>query len=416
MTHDDTASDHTDTFDVVIIGGGIVGLTLAARLCHRNALRVAVVDAGQAPVVPDEALTLRTTSLNATALAMLEEAGVMAHLPARFLTDFDRLEVGSRERPSALAFSAADIDRERFGVFVENDRLRAALWQRLTEMPNATLLEGARLERLERDETRARVTLDGGRQLETALVVGADGARSRVRHLAGIESRQRDYAQEAMVINVRLARDAGHTTWQTFTPSGPVALLPLHERQASLIWYDSPEATRRRAGLDDEALHRAVRQTFPTRLGELETIVERGHFPISRLHAGRYSATRLALVGDAAHVIHPLAGQGVNLGMADVRALVEAIEAGESPGASAVLSRYQRQQWPRNAAMLFGVEQLHYLFTLPFAPLRHLAERGLAGADRFSYIKRFLMALATGDSPRPDAPDRDSSDHDPSHR
>lgn len=405
MTHEDTASAHTDTFDVVIIGGGIVGLALAARLCHRTALRVGVVDASRAPAEPDEALMLRTTSLNATALAMLEEAGVMAHLPARFLTDFNQLEVGSRARPSALSFSAADIDRTRFGVFVENDRLRAALWQRLGEMDNVTLFEKEKLERLECSEARARVTLEGGRVLEAALVVGADGARSRVRHLAGIESRQRDYAQEAMVINVRLAHDAGHTTWQTFTPSGPVALLPLHERQASLIWYDTPEATRRRAGLDDEALRRAVMHAFPARLGEIETIIERGHFPITRLHAGRYTATRLALIGDAAHVIHPLAGQGVNLGMADVRALVQAIETGENPGASDVLSRYQRQQWPRNAAMLLGVEQLHYLFTLPFAPLRHLAERGLGGADRFSHAKRFLMALATGDSPRPDAPE-----------
>lgn len=385
--------------DVLIIGGGIVGLAMAARLATRTSLSIAVIDSDRAPSMPDETLQLRTTSLNSAALALLEQAGVMAHLPSRFLTDFDRLEAGSRDTPSALGFSASDIDQSRFGVFLENDRLRAALWQTLTGLSQVTLISESRLTSLQREDNHVDALLGDGRRMQARLVIGADGARSQVRHMAGIGSHQRDYAQEAMVINVRLATPAGNTTWQVFTPTGPVALLPLHERQASLIWYDGPLAVQKRMALDDEALRADIKATFPERLGEIETIIERAHFPIRRLHAQRYTGKRLALIGDAAHVIHPMAGQGINLGMADVLALSQAIEQENDPGAGAALSRYQRQQWPRNAAMVMGIEQLHDLFTLPFAPLRGLAERGLQSADRFTPVKRFMMSMATGRPP-----------------
>ncbi|MFC0267533.1 FAD-dependent monooxygenase [Kushneria aurantia] len=393
---------HSDTqrFDIVINGGGIVGLTLAARLAGRTDYRIAVLDADAAPSMPDDALTLRTTSLNAASLTMLEQAGVMDHLPARFMTDFDHIEAGSRDNPAALAFSAEEIDRERFGVFVENDRLRTALWQRLAECERISLIEESAIAELERDEQRVRAELENGRQLEAALIVGADGARSRLRHLAGIASHQRDYAQEALAVNVRLSESPGHTSWQVFTSSGPLALLPLHERQASLIWYDSPTQTRRRAALDDDALIHAIEDAFPERLGGVEAIIGRGHFPIRRLHACRYVDQRLALIGDAAHVIHPLAGQGVNLGMQDARVLADEIENADAPGDSNALNRYQRRQRPRNGAMLLAVEQLHYLYTRAPAPLRELAERGLAGANHFTHAKRLLMSIASGESPR----------------
>ncbi|WP_457809036.1 FAD-dependent monooxygenase [Kushneria sp. EE4] len=382
--------------DIVIVGGGIAGLAMAARLADRTAFTITVLDSDRAPEAPDEALQLRTTSLNSAALALLEEAGVMAHLPARFLTDFDRLEAGSRDAPDALSFSAEDIDLTRFGVFVENERLRHALWQTLEAKPQVTLISESRLSSLQRHDDHVDGLLDDGRALDARLVIGADGARSQVRHLAGISSQQRDYAQEAMIINVRLTESPGHTTWQIFTPSGPVALLPLHDRQASLIWYDTPGQIQKRMGMDDDALRRAIVEAFPARLGGIETIIERGRFPIRRLHAQRYAGKRVALIGDAAHVIHPMAGQGINLGLADVVALAQALEQESDPGASSALSCYQRRQWPRNAAMLTGVEQLHHLFTLPFAPLRSLAERGLKSADRMAPVKRFMMSLATG--------------------
>ena len=399
----------TITSDIVVVGGGIAGLAMAARLAHRTAFTITVLDSDRAPEMPDETLQLRTTSLNSAALRLLEEAGVMAHLPAHFLTDFDRLEAGSREAPDALSFSAKDIHLTRFGVFVENDRLRAALWQALMSMAQVTLISESRLSSLQRHDDRVDGLLDDGRALNARLIIGADGARSHVRHLAGISSQQRDYAQEAMLINVRLSESPGHTTWQIFTPSGPVALLPLHDRQASLVWYDRPGQIQKRMSMDDDTLRSAILEAFPARLGGIEAILERGRFPIRRLHAQRYAGKRVALVGDAAHVIHPMAGQGINLGLADVLSLTEALEQESDPGTAQALSRYQRRQWPRNAAMLTGVEQLHHLFTLPFAPLRTLAERGLKGADRMAPVKRFMMSLATG---QPLNSARGSEDHD----
>lgn len=399
----------TITSDIVIVGGGIAGLAMAARLAHRTAFTITVLDSDRAPEMPDETLQLRTTSLNSAAMRLLEEAGVMAHLPSRFLTDFDRLEAGSRNAPDALSFSARDIDLARFGVFVENDRLRAALWQTLMPMAQVTLISESRLSSLQRHDDHVDGLLDDGRALNARLIIGADGARSQVRHLAGISSQQRDYAQEAMIINVRLTEAPGNTTWQIFTPSGPVALLPLHDRQASLIWYDRPGQVQKRMDMDDDALRTAILEAFPTRLGQIEAILERGRFPIRRLNAQRYAGKRVALIGDAAHVIHPMAGQGINLGLADVMALAEALEQESDLGAAQALSRYQRRQWPRNAAMLTGVEQLHHLFTLPFAPLRTLAERGLKGADRMAPVKRFMMSLATG---QPLTNARGADDHD----
>ncbi len=382
--------------DIVIVGGGIAGLAMAARLATRTTFTITVLDSDRAPETPDDALQLRTTSLNSAAMSLLQDAGVMIHLSSHFLTDFNRLEAGSRDTPDALSFSADDIDLARFGVFVENDRLRSALWQTLIAMPQVTLISEARLSSLQHHDSHTDALLDDGRVLETRLIIGADGARSQVRHLAGISSHQRDYAQEAMIINVRLTESPGHTTWQVFTPGGPVALLPLHDRQASLIWYDSPGQVQKRMAMDDDTLRAAIIEAFPARLGQIEAIIERGRFPIRRLHAQRYVGKRLALIGDAAHVIHPMAGQGINLGLADVIALAQSLEQESDPGASHALSRYQRRQWPRNAAMLTGVEQLHHLFTLPFAPLRSLAERSLKSADRMAPIKRFMMSLATG--------------------
>ncbi|GHC24073.1 2-octaprenyl-3-methyl-6-methoxy-1,4-benzoquinol hydroxylase [Kushneria pakistanensis] len=382
---------------------------MAARLASRTTFTITVLDSDRAPEMPDDTLQLRTTSLNSAAVKLLQDAGVMIHLSSHFLTDFNRLEAGSRDAPSALSFSADDIDLDRFGVFVENERLRHALWQTLTAMPQVTLISESRLSSLQRHDDHVDGLLDDGRALESRLIIGADGARSQVRHLAGISSHQRDYAQEAMIINVRLAESAGHTTWQIFTPSGPVALLPLHDRQASLIWYDSPGQVQKRMSMDDDALRLAIIEAFPARLGRIEAIIERGRFPIRRLHAQRYAGKRVALIGDAAHVIHPMAGQGINLGLADVVALADALEQESDPGNGHALSRYQRRQWPRNAAMLTGVEQLHHLFTLPFAPLRSLAERGLKGAERMSPVKRFMMSMATG---QPLTTGKDHSRHD----
>ncbi|WP_106476695.1 FAD-dependent monooxygenase [Phytohalomonas tamaricis] len=400
---------HTQHYDVIIVGGGIVGLAMAARLGEIDArsvidgqpgLTIAVIDNAPAPVASSDGLGLRTTSLNEGATALLTRVGALSHIPAARQTFFDRLEAGDERNPAALSFASAEIGLERFGIFVENDRLRFALWQCLNAHARVTLESETSpvTQRLENDNQH--ITLKDGRSLKAKLLIGADGAQSCVRHSAGIGSMQRDYAQNAMVINVRLERmSTPHTTWQVFTPHGPVAFLPLHDRQASLVWYDRPETAQRTMALNNDALRLAITEAFPARLDPIEQILGHGHFPMRRQHARRYVGPRLALVGDAAHGIHTLAGQGVNLGLADVEALGRQIEkriAHGDAGGGEALQAYERHQWPRNAAMVMAVEQLHDIFTLPFAPLRNLAGRGLGSANRFNLAKRLMMKVATG--------------------
>lgn len=389
-----------ETLDAIIVGGGMVGAAVAAALGQAG-MSVALVEGGAPPAaIPIEApFDLRVSSLNLASQRLLEAVGAWAFIPEARRCPFRHIEASDTAEKRHIHFNAAELELPDFGHFVENRVIRRALWQRLAELPGVTTLCHARPVAWVPGGHRSLLELDDGRMLAARLVVGADGAASHTRELAGIATRDEDYGQRALIINVRTHLPQQDVSWQRFTPTGPQAMLPLPGQHGSLVWYDSAEATLAREALDDEALRLAIEHEFPARLGGVEAVLGRASFPIRRRHAERYVRPRLALVGDAAHVIHPLAGQGLNLGLQDAEALsrrvIEAFHAGHDPGDRAVLAGYARERRPQTLAMIAAMETFHHVFT-GAAPLRFAGAAGLALAERLEGAKRQVMRHALG--------------------
>ena len=386
--------------DVIIVGGGMVGAALAASLGQAG-MRVVLVE-GQGPPEPvaiDDPFDLRISSLNLGSCRLLEAVGAWPLIPEQRRCAFTRIEASDEEEMGAVRFDAATIGLDGFGHFVENRVIRQALWQRLRALSNVTIHCHAGPTALHIGDELAALELDSGQTLTASLVVGADGAGSRVRELAGIRTSDHDYDQRALIVNVRTCLPQQDVSWQRFTAGGPQAMLPLPGPRASLVWYGKPDLVRERESMDDETLRQAVEQSFPRRLGGLEAVLGRGSFPIRRQHARHYVERRLALVGDAAHVIHPLAGQGLNLGLQDVTtlsaALTSAHATGDDPGSRRVLGRYALIRRPQVLAMIAATEAFHQTFTGP-KPLRMTGTAGLALANQLGPVKSLMMRFALG--------------------
>ncbi|MGM0981882.1 MAG: UbiH/UbiF/VisC/COQ6 family ubiquinone biosynthesis hydroxylase [Pseudomonadota bacterium] len=389
-----------ETLDAIIIGGGMVGAAVAAALGQAG-MAVTLVEGGKAPeaIADDAPFDLRVSSLNLASQRLLEQTGAWLFIPEARRCPFRHIEATDEAEKYQVHFSASDLDLPHLGHFVENRVIRHALWQRLAELPNVTRLCSVSPVALVRGRQHTLVELDDGQLLAARLVVGADGANSRLREMAGIATHDEDYGQRALIINVRTRLPQQDVSWQRFMPHGPQAMLPLPGHHASLVWYDDDEATLSREALDDETLRLAIEAAFPARLGGIEAVQGRASFPIRRRHAERYVQPRLALVGDAAHVIHPLAGQGLNLGLQDAEVLSEqvvaAFQEGQDPGGQRALSRYARTRRPQALAMITAMETFHRVFTGP-EPLRHVGAAGLAVAERLGGAKRQVMRHALG--------------------
>ncbi|MGY4877399.1 UbiH/UbiF/VisC/COQ6 family ubiquinone biosynthesis hydroxylase [Vreelandella aquamarina] len=381
--------------EVVIIGGGMVGAALAARLGYAG-MNVGLVEQGAPPTPPEGDFDLRISSLNARSLAFIEASDT--ELPEKRCCPFRHIEVWNQGGKGHSLFSAEDSGLDQFGVFIENRTLQCALWERLARLPGVTIYTHcAPVSTMAASDARV-VELDNGKILNAGLVVGADGARSTLRELAGIEVSTYDYHQRALITNVETELPQQDVSWQCFTPTGPVAMLPLPGHHASLVWYDSDTATRQREMLTDEGLKTAIEAAFPKRLGNLIRVTGHASFPIKRQHAKRYIAKRLVLIGDAAHVVHPLAGQGLNIGLHDADALAEILLAQRDVGESKALHLYEIQRRLANQAMIAATESFHHLFT-GAAPLRRLGDASLQLAERFPLAKRMMMQQANGLNP-----------------
>ncbi|WP_447956231.1 FAD-dependent monooxygenase [Vreelandella sp. EE7] len=381
--------------DIIIIGGGMVGAALAARLGQAGR-RVALIEHSTPPKAPEGDYDLRISSLNKRSLDFIEASHT--NLPLERTSSFRHIEVWNQEGAGHSLFSAEDSDMERFGLFIENIALQHALWQRLESMACVTLYTETTLVATYASGSTRMVELDNGQTLSAELVVGADGANSKLRELAGIEIATHDYHQRAMIINVETVLPQQDVSWQCFTPNGPLAMLPLPGHRASLVWYDQEGATQAREAMDDAALKTAIEAAYPKRLGGITRVVARASFPIKRQHARSYTAKRLALMGDAAHVVHPLAGQGLNIGLHDADALAELILGHTDAGDSAALKRYEWQRRLANQAMIAATDSFHHLFT-GAKPLRQLGDFSLQLAERLPFAKRMMMMQANGLNP-----------------
>jgi len=390
--------------DLAIVGGGMVGATLALLLARHARIapeRISVVEPEpvQAPA-PGSAFDLRVTAISPGNRRVLEELRAWQAMDLTRVAPYERMAVWHEDTPpdspDVLRFDAAELGEAELGSIVENRNLQAALLGRCEE--EGIVVRRARLSGLSFDDRQVSLVLEDG-ALDAELVVGADGASSAVRRLAGIGHQARSYGQQGIVATVRSARPHQQTAWQRFLATGPLALLPLASGECSIVWSVTDARATELGAMADAQFSAAVTQASAGVLGALELTSRRAAFPLQKLAARCYAGPRCALVGDAAHVIHPLAGQGVNEGLQDAVALAESLAgrpARESVGAARALQRYARERRSGNALMGGMVDGLNTLFTGAPAPLSALAAAGMGLVGRSALARRLFFARAAG--------------------
>ncbi|PJE44743.1 MAG: 2-octaprenyl-3-methyl-6-methoxy-1,4-benzoquinol hydroxylase [Pseudomonas sp.] len=391
--------------DLIIVGAGMVGSALALALQDQG-LEILLVDGSPLsvkPFDPQAAFEPRVSALSVASQRILERLGVWEGIAARRVCPYGEMQVWDGSGTGQIHFSAASVHAESLGHIVENRVVQDALLERLHDS-SIGLLPGARLEQLRRSGEGWLLSLNDGRELRAPLVIAADGANSAVRRLAGCATREWDYLHHAIVTSVRCARPHQATAWQRFTDDGPLAFLPLAgpagEHWCSIVWSVTPAEAERLMALDDAGFRRALGFAFEHRLGEVLQADPRLCIPLRQRHAKRYVEDGLALIGDAAHSIHPLAGQGVNLGFLDVAVLAEvllhAMQRGERLSDVKVLSRYERRRMPHNLAMMAAMEGFERLFQADPLPVRWLRNSGLNWVDDLPEAKALFVRQALG--------------------
>ena len=395
-------------YDVVIVGGGMVGSMLAAALAAqhsaRPALKIAVLENQQPePFVPgsNPAYDIRVSALSGATQNMFENVGAWQGVLSRRACPYREMLVWDGEADGRTHFKAGDVNLPELGHIVENRVMQLALLDCLMAADNIDYLCPARLQGYALSDEFVTCELsDGLEPITTRLLVGADGAQSTVRQLANIEIERTPYPQHALVATVETQLPQQDITWQRFQPTGPEALLPLCGNYASMVWYHTEDEVKRLRALSDADFTEAMENAFPTELGGIKSIVERSGFPIAKAHAKHYIADRVALIGDAAHTVHPLAGQGVNLGMLDAAALAETVlnahAAGIDPGHRRHLRQYERWRRGENSMMISVLDGFYHAFKPQPLPFQKIRSAALNIADNGGPLKRFIMRYALG--------------------
>ncbi|MBT8085310.1 MAG: 2-octaprenyl-3-methyl-6-methoxy-1,4-benzoquinol hydroxylase [Woeseia sp.] len=391
--------------DIVIAGAGVVGLAmtaLLARLPQSARLTITLVDAMPPPPAnAGDEIGLRVSAIAAGTMAMFTELGIADPAAVRACPYRD-MRVWDAEAdalgPEALHFAASEVALGQLGFITEDALLRHRLYADLEEQA-VDLRFGSGIEKLERAGNAIELTLNDDTALRADLLVAADGARSRVRDLAGIDVKSWEYAQSALVTHAQPSRSHQHTAWQRFLSDGPIALLPLLDGRVSIVWSTSPAKVADLLAADDATLGQELTEASDAILGDLQVAAPRASFPLRAQHAKQYVQHGIALIGDAAHTVHPLAGQGANLGLADAAALARVIElamdAEEWPGDVSVLRRYERERRGANSAMLHFIDELNRLFAAG-ASFSGLRGAGMRLFNRSGPLKRRAMQVAIG--------------------
>lgn len=406
----DPSAEHADgavetpDYDVVIVGGGMVGSMLAAALAYQSLLKVAVLEQ-QEPAAFEPGSSpphdIRVSALSIATQHMLEKVGAWQGILDRRACPYRQMLVWDGEASGRTHFRASDIGAPVLGHIVENRVLQLALLDVIKAADSVDYLCPASLRSFSKSAAAISCELSDDRKpVTTRLLVGADGARSIVRELAGIDIDSFSYEHHALVATVETELPQQDITWQRFKPTGPQAMLPLSGHHASMVWYHDADEVHRLGSLDDDDFIDELMATFPAELGGIRKVEGRGSFPIVKSHAQHYVSERLALIGDAAHTVHPLAGQGVNLGMLDAASLAEVLlEAdaeGRDLGSRRVLRRYERWRRGENRMMISILDGFYHAFAPQPAPLRTLRSTVLNVADRAGPVKNLVMRYAMG--------------------
>lgn len=419
-------------FDCVVVGGGMVGAASALTMAQLG-LRVALVEPLEPqPFSPKQNLDLRVSAISLASQHLLEQLGAWSQITKWRACPYKRLGVWEQEY-AYTEFNAQDIEQKHLGHIVENRLLQLALWQQIKTQSNITLFCPNNLIHLSQDESQVSLTLENNTSLAqmnitAKLLIAADGANSQVREMVNIGITAWDYQQSAMLINVETEKSQQDITWQQFFPTGPVAFLPLSRAPltivplakgtlseeskvnnaeqggyASLVWYHQRDEIKRLSALSNQQLQQEIIAAFPKRLGQIK-VINKGAFPLTRRHANNYQSNRVLLLGDAAHTINPMAGQGVNLGFKDVKALqtviASAIGNGESWHSINVLARYETMRRKDNLLMMSTMDTLYHSFSHPSPIVKTLRNLGLLAISKVPFInsvvKNKALAYACG--------------------
>jgi 2-octaprenyl-6-methoxyphenol hydroxylase len=392
--------------DVLVVGGGLVGASLAGVLAA-SGVPTALVDREDPEAVLKQNFDGRASAIAAGSRHMFEAVGLWDHVPACQPIHDIRVtdgRVGERPSPLALHYDHRVVG-EAMGHLVENRHLRVAQKRFLATLDTLHHVAPVEVARVVRRRNGVEARLQDGRRIRARLVAACDGRGSRLRTDAGIRTRRWHYDQSAIVTTLAHERPHRGTAYEHFLPAGPFAMLPLPDaadgtHRSSIVWTETHAMARKAMDLDEAAFAREIRRRFGDTHGDVRSIAPRFRYPLSGLHADRYIDRRMALVGDSAHAIHPIAGQGLNLGLRDVAALAECVvdarRLGLDVGANDVLRRYQRWRRPDNLTLVAATDSLDRLFSNDVAPVRLARDLGLAAVNRMGPLKSVFMRHAMG--------------------
>jgi len=404
------------TYDIIIAGGGLVGATMACLLDDLH-LKVALVD--QAPFNPAQipfandslAFDPRVSALTAASIQLFTDLGVWQDIANARVCQYQEMDVWDADGTGSIQFSAAAIQQPALGAITENSLILSALYKKIAALKSLDLIVPFEIKTLEKfqldGEQHLKITSEDGEQLITRLLIAADGGNSRVRQLANFTCKEWNYNHQALVTTVRTELGHQHTALQRFMTTGPLAFLPLvpsadsaDDTYCSIVWSSVPEKTAALMALSDEEFRQELGAAIEHRLGSIQWSDKRFAFPLSQRHATTYAQDNIVLVGDAAHTIHPLAGQGVNLGLLDVKALSDELAHGMNAGRTltdpVLLKRYQRQRRGHNLGMMWLMEGFKHLFADEALPMRWVRNAGMKNINNLELIKNQLARRAMG--------------------
>ncbi|MSP52914.1 MAG: hypothetical protein EXR81_01510 [Gammaproteobacteria bacterium] len=390
----------SDQFDIIIIGGGMVGLALAIAL-KDTPLKIAIIDTE----LPDfnydtKTYDLRVSAINLGSLNFFIELGVWSAIEQERVSAYDKMLVWTKN--STLAFSANDVNKPELGFIVENRVIRKCLWGELQQQENVTFIVPCKLKSVKIDPDNAKLETIDGKIMSAKLLIGADGAQSWLRQQLKFVVKKSSYGHTALVTTVQTELAHEHTAYQYFLPEGTVAFLPLaNPNHCSIVWYHTAEKTQNLKNYSEAEFNVQLNLIFD-KLGEISVSDRRLSFPLNKQHIEHYVQNRVAFIGDAAHTIHPLAGQGVNLGFSDARCLAQiiltALENKKDYFTYSTLRKYERQRKADNTVFLTAMDALKYCFTDLPATLTPWRDRGVTLVNKSTLLKKLFIEQALGDS------------------
>ena len=390
-----------DSSDIIIVGGGMVGACMALAAA-REGFQVTLLEPRQPSLDwTGDDFDIRVSALTRTSETILRNLDVWQGMQQRRVTAYENMHVWDRKGFGEVHFAAEDVGAPNLGHIVENRVIVASLWEQITHQANIKHVADVEIVSIEREGDQTKLIASNDDVLSASLVIGADGARSSVRELVGLTASTSSYDQEGVVCTVKAEQGNACTAWQRFMPTGPLALLPMNEEYFSIVWSTSPEQAQSLVNASEESFNQALTQASEAVCGKLSVVGDRAAFPLRKLKAERYVLDGVALIGDAAHVIHPLAGQGVNLGFLDAAMLMDVLTEArahrESIGAMGVLRRYERARKGHNLAVQSAMDGFKHLFSNNNPALSLIRNLGLGVAHHVSPLRRQFERVALGE-------------------